>query len=232
MKKTTTNTRKQRKKLTMVGVVNGMINLAPLMTSTPPAMLVLTKTHDLLGFYWWQAGMSAAAVEFIGLLAMVMRQKIQRHNKTYKAEKAQVQTWPTVVVYALYLVLVIFISVGLELGWPRVWVSVCFALLSLPGTWLMALNYRVEEIQAEYREKRVKREETRGESKGNARETRGKPAELPEISGTLQRVYEETRRNPKATQKEIAETLEISRQLVGRYQQRLKDMGYSLEGTG
>ena len=137
--------------------------LVPYAVPVIPAYLTYYHTMEMMHFPPWVAGTSAFVVEVLGLTAVTTAIRFYRHNLKYKDSKNRAPFLLAVGVYVFYLVVVLYVNVGLEkLDGARsdaiINAIAAFSLLGVPSGVLVS-------IRAQHRDILDEREAAKGGNK-------------------------------------------------------------------
>lgn len=208
----------------------------PWLAPVPSAYLVGKAAHDHLLWHWLIAIIAAIAVESIGVVSIVLSLRLHEWNQTKNKTDPDAPLWLALAAAVFYFVVTIGLTVVLDVRpeWSR-YAPAIFPLLAAIGAANIAMKngQRRREV-AKMDKKQPVKVATKTAVTQPVAQPKTKPAqpvapEVGQLDGTRKQVYELYRRNPDATQQEIADEIGISRQMVGKHAKALN--GYLKEAA-
>lgn len=201
---------------------------APWLGPVPSAYLVGVAVHEYLHWHWIVAIIAAIAVESIGVVSVIVALRLYEWNETKNKTDPAAPFALAITTVVIYFVVTIGLTVLLDV-FPELarFAPAVFPLLAAVG----AVNIAVKNGQQRREDAKRNKIATK---KGNQRRqpkivdsqpvkavAQPSPSRDTKLSGTRKMVYEIYKRNPGATQQEVAGEIGISRQMVSKHKKAL-----------
>lgn len=192
----------------------------PWLAPIPSAYLVGKAAVSHLLWHPLIAFIAAVAVESIGVVSIVLSLRLYEWNQTKNKTDPAAPLALSLVAAVFYFVVTIGLTVVLDVhpDWSR-FAPAIFPLLAAIGAANIAMKngQRRREVA-----KLEKKQPQKQQVKATAAQPEKQPAqrvapEVGELEGTRLQVYEIYRRNPSATQQEVADKIGVSRQAVSKH---------------
>jgi len=200
----------------------------PWLAPVPSAYLVGKAAISHLAWHWSIAAIAALAVESIGVVSIVLSLRLYEWNQIKNKTDPAAPLILALIASVFYFVVTIGLTVVLDVHpeWSR-YAPAIFPLLAAVGAANIAMKngQRRREVAKE-----TKKQPRERNQRATARATPMQPEKQPgqrvapevgQLSGTRLQVYQIYKRNPGATQQQVADEIGISRQAVGKHTKAL-----------
>lgn len=207
---------------------------SPWFAPVPSAYLVGKAVYEHLQWHWIVALIAAIAVESIGVVSVVVALRLYEWNETKNKTDPFAPFWLSVSTVCVYFIVTIALTILLDV-FPTLaqYAPAIFPLLAAVGAVNIAIKngqQRREDDKLEKKSNHKTKPKTKplGQPQNETNATVASP--VSNLSGTKLLVYEAYRRNPNATQQDVANELQISRQMVGKHKKSMNGIMKNKDG--
>lgn len=192
----------------------------PWLAPVPSAYLVGKAAHDHLSWHWLIAIIAAIAVESIGVVSIVLSLRLHEWNQTKNKTDPDAPLWLALAAAVFYFVVTIGLTVVLDVRpeWSR-YAPAIFPLLAAIGAANIAMKngQRRREVAKADKKQPIKTAASQPRQPQPLPKVQPVAPEVEQLGGTRKQVYEIYKRNPDATQQEVANAIGITRQAVSKH---------------